>query len=102
MKLPYTFVTLWSEEDDCYLIHLPEFPSQKFHTHGHSYMEALENAREVLDLLVEEYQQEGKNLPKPKNVEQTLRVFSGPGNPPLTPPGQEIARDVASNVPTEE
>ena len=73
MKLPYTVVILWSDEDNCYLVHLPEFPYQKFHTHGDSYIEAVENAHEVLELLVEEYQQKGKNLPKPKNLEQTLQ-----------------------------
>ncbi len=75
MKLPYTIVILLSEEDNCYLVHLPEFPSQKFHTHGDYYEEAIKNACEVLELLVEEYQQEGKSLPKPKNLEQTLELI---------------------------
>lgn len=26
MKLPYTIVIQWSDEDGCYLVHLPEFP----------------------------------------------------------------------------
>jgi predicted RNase H-like HicB family nuclease len=34
----------------------------------------MQNAREVLELLVEEYRQEGKSLPKPINVEQTLQL----------------------------
>ncbi|NES68232.1 MAG: type II toxin-antitoxin system HicB family antitoxin [Okeania sp. SIO2D1] len=74
MKLPYTIIILWSDEDNSYLVHLPEFPSQKFHTHGNSYEEAVENAREVLELLVEEYHQEGKSLSKPKSVEETLQL----------------------------
>jgi predicted RNase H-like HicB family nuclease len=74
MKLPYTVLIFWSDEDNCYLVHLPEFPSQKYHTHGDSYEEAMQNAREVLELLVEEYRQEGKSLPKPINVEQTLQL----------------------------
>ena len=74
MKLPYTVIIFWSDEDNCYLVHLPEFPSQKFHTHGNSYEEAIQNACEVLELLVEEYQQEGKSLPQPKNIEQTLQL----------------------------
>ncbi|MDB9315264.1 type II toxin-antitoxin system HicB family antitoxin [Spirulina sp. CS-785/01] len=40
MKLPDTIVIQWSDEDQCYLVHLPEFPSQKFHTHGDTYQEA--------------------------------------------------------------
>ena len=44
MKLPYTIVIQWNDEDQCYLVHLPEFPSQPFHTHGDTYEEALQNA----------------------------------------------------------
>ena len=73
-KLPYTVLIFWSDEDNCYLVHLPEFPSQKFHTHGDSYEEAMQNVREVLELLVEEYRQKGKSLPKPINVEQTFQL----------------------------
>jgi predicted RNase H-like HicB family nuclease len=69
MSLHYTVVIQWSDEDHCYLVHLPEFPTQPFHTHGNTYEEAVRNAQEVLELLVEEYQQEGKPLPQPKKIE---------------------------------
>ncbi|HAC66359.1 MAG TPA: type II toxin-antitoxin system HicB family antitoxin [Cyanothece sp. UBA12306] len=73
MQLPYTIVILWSDEDQCYLVHLPEFPTQKFHTHGDTYEEALKNAQEVLELLIQEYQEDGKTLPQPLSVnEQSL------------------------------
>ncbi|MFM6191347.1 MAG: type II toxin-antitoxin system HicB family antitoxin [Planktothrix sp.] len=65
MKLHYTIVILWSDEDHCYLVHLPEFPTQQFHTHGETYEEALKNAQEVLEILIEEYQKDGKSLPLP-------------------------------------
>lgn len=48
MNFPYTIVIQWSDEDRCYLVHLPEFPTQQFHTHGDTYQEALNNAQEVL------------------------------------------------------
>ncbi len=70
MKSPYTIVILWSDEDQCYLVHLPEFPNQKFHTHGDTYEEALKNAQEVLELLIEEYKEDGKTLPQPLSVNQ--------------------------------
>lgn len=73
MNLHYTIVIQWSDEDSCYLVHLPDFPSQQFHTHGATYEEALKNAQEVLELLVEEYQQDGKPLPKPKTIVQDLQ-----------------------------
>ncbi len=73
MQLPYTIVILWSDEDQCYLVHLPEFPTQTFHTHGDTYEEALKNAQEVLELLIEEYKEDGKTLPQPLSVnEQSL------------------------------
>ncbi|MGB3207779.1 MAG: type II toxin-antitoxin system HicB family antitoxin [Crinalium sp.] len=74
MNLPYTIVIQWSNEDQCYLVHLPEFPSQKFHTHGETYEEALKNAQEVLELLIEEYQQDGKALPQPKLWDDLVSV----------------------------
>lgn len=73
MQLHYTVVIHWSKEDNCYLVHLPDFPSQQFHTHGNTYEEALKNAQEVLELLVEEYQTEGKPLPEPKTIEQNVQ-----------------------------
>ncbi len=72
MKLPYIIVIQWSDEDNCYLVHLPDFPSQQFHTHGGTYEEALQNAVEVLELLVEEYQLDGKSLPEPKTLVENL------------------------------
>jgi len=68
MNLPYTIVIQWSEEDQCYLVHLPEFPTQQFHSHGETYQEAVKNAQEVLELLIEEYSEEGKALPEVKGL----------------------------------
>jgi antitoxin HicB len=68
MNLSSAILILWSEEDQCYLVHLPDFPSQKFHTHGATYQEALNNAQEVLELLIEEYQENHQPLPKPKGL----------------------------------
>ena len=48
----YTVVIQWSDEDDCYVVSLPEWgPYCK--THGDTYEEAAKNAREVLELLTE-------------------------------------------------
>ncbi len=60
----------WSDEDECYLVELPEFATeiQRYFTHGDTYQEALDNAREVLALLVESYQAEGRTLPIPQTV----------------------------------
>jgi predicted RNase H-like HicB family nuclease len=53
-KLSYSMVIVWSDEDDCYLVHLPDFPEQRFRTHGETYEEAAKNGQEVLELLLED------------------------------------------------
>ena len=70
----YSMVIQWSDEDNCYLVHLPDFPFQQFHTHGDTYEEAAKHGREVLETLIEIYQQDGKPLPKPKTLDKALNV----------------------------
>ena len=53
-KLQYKMVIVWSDEDKCYLVHLPDFPEQMYRTHGDTYEEAARNGQEVLELLLEE------------------------------------------------
>ena len=74
MNLPYTIIIQWSSKDKCYLVHLPEFPTQKYHTHGDTYEEAVKNAREVIEMLIAEYQEYGKPLPLAKSLEQLINV----------------------------
>ena len=56
-------VIVWSDEDECYLVHLPDFPEQKFRTHGETYEEAAKNGQEILELLLEDDQPLPKPLP---------------------------------------
>ncbi len=74
MNLPYTIIIQWSSEDKCYLVHLPEFTTQKYHTHGDTYEEAVKNAQEVIEMLIAEYQEDGKLLPLAKSLEQLINV----------------------------
>jgi predicted RNase H-like HicB family nuclease len=65
--MKYTITLQWSEEDQCFVVFLPDFEDvMQPVTHGETYEEALQNAQEVIDLLVETTQQEGKSLPTPK------------------------------------
>lgn len=50
----------WSPEDQCYVVTLPEW-GPGAHTHGKTYVEAAQNAQEVLELLMEDK----KSLPAP-------------------------------------
>lgn len=61
--LRHEIVIVWSKEDNCFLVHLPDFPEQTYRTHGNSYEEAARNGQEILQLLVEE---DGLPLSKPK------------------------------------
>ena len=54
MKLRYSILIQWSDEDQKYIVSLPEFGLYA-HTHGDSYEEATQNAQDVLELLIETY-----------------------------------------------
>jgi predicted RNase H-like HicB family nuclease len=61
----YGMVIQWSDEDNCYLVHLPEFSWQQFHTYGKSYEEAAKHGQEVIKSLIEWYEEQGKPLSEP-------------------------------------
>jgi predicted RNase H-like HicB family nuclease len=67
--MKYSILIQWSEEDRAYVASLPEWGTYA-RTHGETYEEALENAKEVLEDLVYAYNEIGKPLPQP----QTLQV----------------------------
>jgi predicted RNase H-like HicB family nuclease len=62
MNCQYSILIQWSNEDQKYIVSLPEFGPYA-HTHGNSYEEALKNGQEVLELLIEDYQARNKPLP---------------------------------------
>ncbi len=70
-QLKYRVNIVWSEADQAYLVELPEFVTeiQRYFTDGDTYEEALSNAQEVLKLLIESYQAEGKPLPQPQTFQ---------------------------------
>ncbi len=59
----YSLLIQWSEKDGAYIVTFPEFPIA--HTHGATRQEALKNAEEVLEMLVEGEQEDGQPLPSP-------------------------------------
>jgi predicted RNase H-like HicB family nuclease len=70
MKSRYSILIQWSDEDQCYIVSLPEF-GKYAKTHGDTYEEAIKNAQEVLELLIED----DGDLPQP-NVYESLAVSS--------------------------
>ncbi len=67
--MKYSILIQWSEADRAYVASLPEW-GQYARTHGETYEEAFESAKEVLADLVYGYEQTNRPLPKP----QTLQV----------------------------
>lgn len=60
----YSMIIQWSDEDQVFIVSLPEFgPFCK--THGETYEEAVRMGRECLESLIDAYQADGKALPEP-------------------------------------
>ncbi|QSJ14404.1 type II toxin-antitoxin system HicB family antitoxin [Nostoc sp. UHCC 0702] len=73
--MKYTIIIQWSEEDQCYVVLLPEFTNvMQPCTHGDTYEEALKNAQEVLELLIETALENGESLPEPQKLGQSFQV----------------------------
>jgi len=64
----YSMLIEWSEEDQAYLVTLPEWSSQVVMpvTHGDTYSEAVENGQEVLEMLINDAKRNGEPLPQPR------------------------------------
>ena len=67
MNSRYTIIIQWSDEDQCYVVSLPEW-GEFCHTHGDTYEEALANAQEVLELLIASAQNNHEPLPEPQHL----------------------------------
>ena len=66
--LHYSILIEWSDEDQVYLVTLPEWADRVMMpaTHGSTYTEAAQNGQEVLEMLVSSASAEGQPPPKPK------------------------------------
>jgi predicted RNase H-like HicB family nuclease len=63
----YSMLIQWSEEDQVFVVSLPEFgPYSK--THGATHEAAAKNGYEVLELLIKHYRAEGRVLPQPATL----------------------------------
>ncbi|MEH2059913.1 MAG: type II toxin-antitoxin system HicB family antitoxin [Nostoc sp.] len=73
MNSHYTIIIQWSHEDECFVVSLPEW-GEFCHTHGETYEDALKNAQEVLEMLIESSLADGETLPEPKTLGKSLEV----------------------------
>jgi antitoxin HicB len=67
-KMKYEMTIAWSDENDCYLVGFPDFPGQKWRTHGETYEMAVRNGVEALESLIMAYEASGELLPEPKTI----------------------------------
>ncbi|ELS03430.1 hypothetical protein Xen7305DRAFT_00031540 [Xenococcus sp. PCC 7305] len=67
-KLKYQMIIQWSNEDNCFLVALPDFPGQYWRTHGNTYEEAVVKGKEALESLIISYEADGEPLPEPNIV----------------------------------
>ena len=70
-RLHYSMLIEWSEEDQAYLVTLPEWADRVMMpaTHGSTYGEAVQHGQEVLELLVNSALRDGEPLPLQKRTQ---------------------------------
>jgi predicted RNase H-like HicB family nuclease len=64
-KFKYQMLIQWSLEDNCFLVGFPDFPGQRWRTHGDTYEEAVTNGIEALESLIMAYEATNEPLPQP-------------------------------------
>ena len=74
-RLHYSMVVQWSDDDQAYLVTLPEWEGRVFNpvTHGESYEDAIKQGHEALAVLVTSARQHNESLPEPQTVASTAR-----------------------------
>ncbi len=63
----YTIIIQWSDEDQLFLVTIPEFSDRVIMpcTHGKTRAEAIYNGEEVIEMYLEAWEEEGESIPKP-------------------------------------
>lgn len=67
----YSMVIQWSEEDQLFLVTIPEFSDRVIMpcTHGKTRQEATRNGEEVIEMYLEAWKNEGESLPEPSTLQ---------------------------------
>lgn len=67
----YSMLIEWSEEDQLFLVTIPEFAESVIMpcTHGKTRQEAIKNGEEVIDMYLEAWKLEGDFIPQPKSLQ---------------------------------
>ena len=62
--LRYELIIYWSEEDQIYIVDVPELPGCM--ADGETYEQALQNAQAIIDEWIETAKNIGREIPEPK------------------------------------
>ena len=62
--IKYELVVYWSEDDDAYIVEVPELPGCL--ADGKTYKEAIQNVLVVIEEWIETAKELGRNIPAPK------------------------------------
>jgi predicted RNase H-like HicB family nuclease len=73
MNHRYSMLIEWSDEDQTFVVSLPEFGPYA-NTHGDTYEEAAHMGRDCLDSLILAYEEEGRTLPEPVKYRERVAV----------------------------
>ncbi|MBE9140220.1 type II toxin-antitoxin system HicB family antitoxin [Nodosilinea sp. LEGE 07088] len=63
----YSMIIQWSDEDQLFLVTIPEFAERVVMpcTHGKTRKEAIHQGEQVVDMYLEAWEQEGEPIPEP-------------------------------------
>jgi predicted RNase H-like HicB family nuclease len=64
MTSKYEMIIYWSEQDQSYIVEVPELPGCM--ADGNSYQEAVLNAEQVINEWIEMAKELGRSIPEPK------------------------------------
>lgn len=64
MSIKYELIIYWSEEDNCFLVEVPELPGCM--ADGQTYQDAVANVEVVIKEWIETANELGRTIPKPK------------------------------------
>lgn len=65
----YSMIIQWSEEDQAYIVTVPELPGCK--THGDTYEEAVKQGKDAIESWLMVAEQDGDPIPPPRNYAAT-------------------------------
>ena len=67
----YSMVIQWSDEDQLFLVTIPEFSDRVVMpcTHGKTREEAIHNGEEVIEMYLEAWLAEGESIPEPSTLQ---------------------------------